>query len=103
VEIFTKKLLENFRGKVYNYSMKTFTAQFVAEFLQLPMDKFQEECRILTGVEATEVAQIDESTWFNITCEVDEDEVDPDNHFDLVGRDLARRLQCEVYLDDIFE
>jgi hypothetical protein len=83
--------------------MKTFTAQYVAEFLQLPMDKFQEECRILTGVEATEVTQIDESTWFNITCEVDEDEVDPDNHFDLVCRDLARRFQCEVYLDDIFE
>jgi hypothetical protein len=103
VGIFAKKLLENFRGKVYNSNMKTFTAQFVAEFLQLPMDKFQGECRILTGVEATEVAQIDESTWFNITCEVDEDEVDPDNHFDLVGRDLARRLQCEVYLDDIFE
>jgi len=83
--------------------MKTFTAQYVAEFLQLPMDKFQAECRILTGVEATEVTQIDESTWFNITREIAEDEVDPDNYFDLVGRDLARRFQCEVYLDDIFE
>jgi hypothetical protein len=83
--------------------MKTFTAQYAANFLQLPMDKFQEECRVLTGVEATDVVQIDESswTWFNITCNVDENEVDPDEYFDIIGRDLGRWLQCEVILDDI--
>lgn len=83
--------------------MKTFTAIYTAELGQNPISRLIEECRINVAKEPMNLEQIDETTWFEINYEIDEDEMEPEHFFDTLGRDLSTYLQCEVVLHDVME
>ena len=70
---------------------------------QIDLTRLQEEARILVGVDAANIQYLEDVdvTHFTLTDEVD-DGIDPDAHFDWIGRDFSRFLPAKVTLNEIF-
>lgn len=70
---------------------------------KIDLTRLQEEARILVGVDAANIQYLEDVdvTHFTLTDEVD-DGIDPDAHFDWIGRDFSRFLPAKVTLNEIF-
>lgn len=89
----------------YNTPMTTKT-QYTACYSidgQVDLARLQEEARILVGVDAANIQYLEDVdvTHFTITTDVG-DGINPDAHFDYIGRDFARWLKTSVVLNEIF-